>query len=244
MDFTFSQEQAMLRDAVRRLMDACATPEVVRRLDRDQAYPYELYGAWVEQGLLRMPFPAEVGGLDGSVVDMAIIAEELSRKSFDLFTAYSCSIFCGLTLLRNGTPAQRSEWLPPLLDGSLRMSVAMSEPDAGSDLGAMRTTAVRQGGDWILNGRKVWATGAGARNNVINVYARTDPQATTARGCRCSWCRTTRPEWNCASSTCWAGGPWAPTRSCSTACACPMSGWSARSTTAGTACGPGCSLNG
>jgi alkylation response protein AidB-like acyl-CoA dehydrogenase len=182
VDFEFSEEQKMLRDAVRRMMDKLATPEHIQRLDREQAYPYELYDAWIEQGLLQLPFPEDVGGLGGSVIDMAIVAEELSRKSFDLFTAYSSSIFCGLTLLRHGSPEQREKWLPRLLDGRIRMSISMSEPDAGSDLSGIRCTATYDGEAWIINGRKVWATAAGARNNYINVYARSNDSADYRNG--------------------------------------------------------------
>ncbi len=74
MDLGFSEEQVLLRESVRRLMDGLATPETIRRLDREQAYPDQLYAAWVEHGLLRMPFPEEHAGLGGGVIDMAIIA--------------------------------------------------------------------------------------------------------------------------------------------------------------------------
>src|SRR5438445_13200632 len=170
MDFELSSEQRMLTEQIRKLMDRVATAEYVRRLDREAAYPYELYDAWIEMGLLRMPFPEAHGGLGGSVLDMAIIAEELARKSFDFFTAYGASVFCGLNLLRNGTPEQCARYLPKLLAGEIRMCVSMSEPDAGSDTGAMRSTARRAGERWLINGQKLWSTGAGARNALINVY--------------------------------------------------------------------------
>ncbi len=182
MDFEFTEEQNMLRDTIRRRMDDLATPELIRRLDRDQAYPYELYEAWAEMGLFQMPFPEEYGGLGGSVIDMVIISEELSRKSFDFFTAYGGTLFCGLNLLRNGSEEQRRHWLPKLLSGEVKFSVSMSEPDAGSDVGAMRTTARRDGDSWVINGQKVWATGAGAKNNVINVYAKTDSSVHYRKG--------------------------------------------------------------
>ena len=83
INFGFSEEENMLRNSVRAMMDKIATPEYCRRLDREQAYPYELYKAWVEMGLLQMPFPQEYAGLGGSVIDITIIAEELARKSFD-----------------------------------------------------------------------------------------------------------------------------------------------------------------
>lgn len=182
MDFEFTEEQNMLRDSVRKMMDKLATPEYIRRLDREQAYPYELYDAWVEMGLLRMPFPEQYGGLGGNVIDMAIISEEMSRKSFDFFTAYGGSVFCGLNVLRKGTDQQKAHWIPKLLSGEVKFSISMSEPDAGSDIGAMRTTARRDGDEWVINGQKLWATGAGARGNVINVYVKTDPKAHYRQG--------------------------------------------------------------
>ncbi len=182
MDFDFTDEQNMLRDAVRKMMDRVATPDYVRRLDREQAYPTELYQAWVDMGLIGLPFPEAYGGSGGSVIDMVILAEELSRKSADFYMAYAGSIFCGLNVLRKGSEAQKQLWLPRLLQGDIRMSISMSEPDAGSDVGAMRTTARRDGDDWIINGQKVWATGAGAKDNIINVYVKTDTTVNYRQG--------------------------------------------------------------
>ncbi|OFZ87194.1 MAG: hypothetical protein A2V78_04245 [Betaproteobacteria bacterium RBG_16_64_18] len=182
MDFSFSDEQNILRDSVRRMMDKLATPEYVRRLDREQAYPTELYDAWVEMGLFRMPFPEAYGGLGGSVLDLVIIAEELARKSGDFYMAYSGSVFCGLNIARKGSEEQKRRWLPKVFSGEIKMSISMSEPDAGSDVGAMRTTARRDGDHWVINGQKLWATGAAAKNNVINVYVKTDPKAHYRQG--------------------------------------------------------------
>jgi alkylation response protein AidB-like acyl-CoA dehydrogenase len=182
MDFNFTDEQNLLRDSVRKLMDQHAPPEYIRRLDREQSYPYELYDAWVEAGLLSMPFPQEYGGLGGSVIDMVIIAEELARRSADFFMAYGGSIFTGLNVLRKGSEIQKRLWLPKLLSGEIRMSIAISEPEAGSDVGALRTLARRDGNQWVINGQKLWATGAGARNNVINVYVKTNPEAHYRQG--------------------------------------------------------------
>lgn len=175
MDFEFTEEQRMLRDSVRKMMAKVATPQYVRRLDREQAFPDELYAEWLKMGLFRMPFPEEYGGLGGNVIDMVIIAEELSYKSFDLFTAYGGPVFCGLNILRKGTEEQKRHWIPKMLAGDVKFSISMSEPDAGSDIGAMRSNARREGKDWLINGQKLWATGAGAKNNVINVYVKTDP---------------------------------------------------------------------
>jgi alkylation response protein AidB-like acyl-CoA dehydrogenase len=182
VDFEFTEEQRLLRESVRKMMAKVATPEYIRRLDREQAFPDELYEEWLKMGLFRMPFPEEYGGLGGNVIDMVIIAEELSYKSFDLFTAYGGPVFCGLNILRKGTEEQKRYWIPKVLSGEVKFSISMSEPDAGSDIGAMRTSAKRDGKDWVINGQKLWATGAGAKNNVINVYVKTDPSVFYRKG--------------------------------------------------------------
>jgi alkylation response protein AidB-like acyl-CoA dehydrogenase len=110
-------------------------------------------------------------------MDLVIVAEEISRKSPDFFMAFAGSVFCGLNVARKGSEEQKRLWLPRLLSGEIKMSISMSEPDAGSDIGAMRTAARRDGNDYLISGQKLWATGAGAPNNVINVYVRTDPKA-------------------------------------------------------------------
>jgi len=182
MDFGFTDEQNMLRDSVRKLMDRVATVDYVRRLDREQAYPYELYAAWAEAGLLRLPFPEQYGGLGGSVIDMAIVAEEIARKSADLYMAFSGSTFCGLNILRKASEEQKRLWLPRLLSGEVRMAISISEPEAGSDVGAMRTTARRDGDHYVINGQKLWSSGAGAKDAVINAYVKTDTQAHYRQG--------------------------------------------------------------
>jgi alkylation response protein AidB-like acyl-CoA dehydrogenase len=182
VDFSLTDEQTLLRDSVRKLMDRVATPDYVRRLDREQAYPYELYDAWVRAGLLRLPYPEQYEGLGGSVIDMVIIAEELSRTSADFYMTFAGSTFCGLNILRKASEAQKAHWLPRLMAGDIRMCISMSEPDAGSDVGAMRTTAVRDGDHWVINGQKLWSSGAGAKNCVINAYVKTDTKVHYRQG--------------------------------------------------------------
>jgi alkylation response protein AidB-like acyl-CoA dehydrogenase len=182
MDFEYSEEQRLVRDSVRTLMQRLATPEHLRQLDRERLYPYELYDAWVEAGLFALPFPAEYGGLGGTVLDLAIAAEEIGRYSADVAMAFGGSIFCALNVARKGSEEQRRYWLPKLISGEIRMSISMSEPDAGSDVGAMRTQARRDGNEYVISGQKIWATGAGAKNNVINVYVKTDPKAHYRQG--------------------------------------------------------------
>jgi alkylation response protein AidB-like acyl-CoA dehydrogenase len=182
MDFEYSAEQRLLRDSVRKLMQRVATPDYLRRLDRERLYPYELYDAWVEAGLFALPFAPEYGGLGGSILDLAIVSEEIGRYSGDVVTAFGGSVFCSLNIARKGSEEQKRHWLPKLISGEIRMSISMSEPDAGSDVGAMRTQARRDGNEYVISGQKIWATGAGAKNNVINVYVKTDPKAHYRQG--------------------------------------------------------------
>ena len=173
MTIMLSLEQEMLRDSVRKLMAKHASPEIVRELDRRQAYPTALYEAWVEAGLLAMPFAEADGGLGGTLLDAAIITEEIARVSGDFAMAYMGSVFCGLNLARNGSAEQKAQWLPLLMNGDIKFSIGISEPEAGSDAGAIQTFAERDGDSWVINGRKIWQTGAGASKNVIHLYART-----------------------------------------------------------------------
>ena len=182
MDFEYSTEQKLLRDSVRKLMQRLATPENLRRLDRERLYPYEIYDAWVEAGLFALPFATEYGGLGGTVLDLAIVSEEIGRYSADVAMAFGGSIFCALNVARKGSEEQKHYWLPKLISGEIRMSISMSEPDAGSDVGAMRTQARRDGNEYVISGQKIWATGAGAKNNFINVYVKTDPKAHYRQG--------------------------------------------------------------
>jgi alkylation response protein AidB-like acyl-CoA dehydrogenase len=182
MDFEYSDEQKLLWESTHKLMQRVATPDYLRKLDRERLYPYELYDAWVEAGLFALPFPEQYGGLGGSVLDLAIVSEVIGRYTADAAMAFGGSMFCSLNVARKGSEEQKRYWLPKLMSGEIRMTISMSEPDAGSDVGAMKTQARRDGNDYVLSGQKIWATGAGARDNFINVYVKTDPKAHYRQG--------------------------------------------------------------
>ena len=123
-----------------------------------------------------------MAALGGNVVDLAIVSEEIGRYSADVAMAFGGSTFCALNIARKGSEEQKRHWLPKLISGEIRMSISMSEPDAGSDVGAMRTQARRDGNEYVISGQKIWATAAGAKDNVINVYLKTDPKAHYRQG--------------------------------------------------------------
>jgi len=177
LNFSFTEEQEMLRESVRRLMERHAPRDVLRAHDRAETFPNEVYAAWAEAGLLALPFPEEVGGLGGSVVDLAIVSFELSRVSADLAMAYGGAVFCGLNILRKGSEEQVQRFLPPMMRGETRFAIGISEPDAGSDVGAIKTFARRDEDRFIVNGQKLWMTGGGLPNTIISTYVKTDRDA-------------------------------------------------------------------
>ena len=182
MSAMFTTEQNLLRESVRKLMRTHANRDYVRDKDSKKAYPYELYDKWVEAGLLGVAFPEKYGGSGGSVIDLAICAEEIAYVSADFQMCFGGSVFCGLTLLHKGSEEQKQYWLPKIIDGQRRFSISMSEPDAGSDVGAIRTRADRNGSGWVINGQKLWNTAAGARDNTLNVYLKTDTSVHYRKG--------------------------------------------------------------
>jgi alkylation response protein AidB-like acyl-CoA dehydrogenase len=175
-------EQKMLRESVRTLLAKEVTPALLERMDRHGEYPYALYDQWVRAGWIGAAFPEEYGGAGGSIVDLAIIMEELAYASYDVCSAYAVVVYTAMTLAKCGTVAQKQAWLPRIFDGTIRMSVSISEPQAGSDVSAMRTRARRDGDHWVLDGQKVWATAAGADRNVLQVFAITDPSVPPRKG--------------------------------------------------------------
>lgn len=169
-----NSEQKLLQDTVRKLHEKHAPRDYIRRLEKETAYPYELYQAWVDAGLLGIAFPEQYGGSGGSILDLAVVVYEIAYNSIDFQMSYGGCVFCGLNILRKGTEEQKEYWLPKLISGERKMSISISEPEAGSDVGAIRTRAVRDGSSFVVNGQKVWNTGAGAKDVALNVYLKTD----------------------------------------------------------------------
>ena len=159
---------------MRKLHEKHAPRDYIRRLERESAYPYELYQAWVDAGLFGVAFPEKYGGSGGSVLDLFIIVREIAYNSIDFQMSFGGCVFCGLNILRKGSEEQKEYWLPQLINGERRLSISISEPDAGSDVGAIRTRAVRDGREFVVNGQKLWNTGAGARDLTLSVYVKTD----------------------------------------------------------------------
>jgi alkylation response protein AidB-like acyl-CoA dehydrogenase len=172
-----TDEQRELRAAVRAFIDKEAPQDVVKQWDEDAHYPQEFYEQLAALGYFGLPFPEEFGGDDLGVTEMLIVAEELARRGLEFSAGYGITMFLALNILRNGTEAQKKHHLPRAIRGDERYSICTTEPGAGSDAAGIRTSAREENGGWLLNGQKLYITGAGLPGTVLHVTARTDPEA-------------------------------------------------------------------
>lgn len=182
MDFDLSDEHVLLRDSARSFVARVCPPSVAKRWDDESHFPPELFEAMADLDWLSLPFDPADGGSDGGAVEMTIIAEELGRASFDVAMCYIASLIAALTVYRHASPEQKAELVPDLVAGSKRFAVSISEPDAGSDVASIRTHAEDRGDHFVLNGEKMWCTGAGLPNTLLATYVRTDREAPRREG--------------------------------------------------------------
>ena len=180
MQFSLTDEQRLLRQAVREFAEAEIAPHV-REWDEAQRFPPALIGKMAELGLMGIQFPEQWGGAGMSAIDYCLCLEELARV--DPSVALSVAAHNGLGpahIFMFGTDAQKARWLTPLAKGETLGGWALTEPNAGSDAAGTRTTAVRDGDDWVLNGTKTFIT-HGASADVLVVMASTN-RARGAKG--------------------------------------------------------------
>jgi alkylation response protein AidB-like acyl-CoA dehydrogenase len=158
VDFTFSDEQKHLRKSVREFAEGEIAPHVLE-WDESSHFPTELLPKLGEMGLMGVIFPEAHGGAGLGYVEYATVIEELARVdgSVGLFVAAHNSL-CSNHIYKFGTEEQKKKYLVPLAQGKKLGAWSLTEPEAGSDAGGTRTTAVRQGDQWILNGSKTFTT--------------------------------------------------------------------------------------
>ncbi|HVX20597.1 MAG TPA: acyl-CoA dehydrogenase family protein [Acidimicrobiales bacterium] len=166
------EEWGLIRTSVRGLLARHAPTEVVRAWDDKGEYPDGFFRRLAEGGFFAMPFRSELGGADAGPEEMVVVAEELGRAGMDIAAGFGVTVFLGLTIQDHGTDDQRQRFLPALLSGERRMSVSMTEPEAGSDAAAIRTSARPVDGGYVLNGQKVFTTGGGLPNTTLVVTAK------------------------------------------------------------------------
>jgi len=174
MDFTFAPEHVALRRLVREFAENEVAPLAVE-IDREGRVPFETLRKMAKIGLLGVCFPQEYGGMGAGETGYCILMEELGRVCTSTATNVGAHIGIGaMSIYLDGTEEQKQKFLTPLARGEKIAAFVLTEADAGSDAAAIRTRAVRDGNEWIINGTKTFNTN-GSFADIVTVLAVTDP---------------------------------------------------------------------
>ena len=176
MDFDLSPEQEAFRKAVRDFAEQVVAPRA-EEMDRAEELPLDIVKQMAELGLFGLPFPEEYGGQGADLTTLCLAIEELARV--DSSTALTLEAAVGLGAMPFhlfGTEEQKQRWLVPMARGEILGAFGLTEPGGGSDAGATRTTARRDGDEWVINGSKTYITN-GSRADYIVLVTKTDPEA-------------------------------------------------------------------
>jgi len=176
MEFDFTKEQLKLQRMVRDFVNNECTRQYQREIDKTEKFPHDLWEKMSKLGFMAYPVPKEYGGKGGNIIDEIIIIEELARGMATLATPYQVNAFAGAVALSHfGTEEQKREYLPRLADGNIFFAFSVTEPAGGQDiLGVMSTSAVADGDDYVITGRKIFTTGADIADYIL-VVVRTKP---------------------------------------------------------------------
>ena len=175
MDFDLSPEHEAFRKVVRDFAESEIAPHAAQ-WDEDHTFPLETVRAMGDLGLFGLVFPAELGGGDGDFASLCIAIEEIGRVDQSMGITLSAGVGLGANpIFRFGTEDQKQRWLPDLVAGRALGAFGLTEPDAGSDAGATRTRARRDGDNWVIDGAKAFITNSGTPiTSIITVTAQTD----------------------------------------------------------------------
>ena len=173
--YDIPQDLVEFRDLVRRLAQEQIAPRAAE-IDRAAEYPWDVRRLLAEHDVLALPFEPEYGGTGTGTLMLQMAVEEIAKVCASSALILMLQELGSLPIALFGSPELKAQWLPRFATGELAPAFALSEPEAGSDPAAMRTTAVREGDEWVLNGAKNWISNAGIAD-VYVVFAKTDREA-------------------------------------------------------------------
>lgn len=170
MHFELTDGQQALKEKIAAFCSQECPPDFESSLDEKGAFPEDLYQKMARAGFFRISFPAHYGGVDGDVLDVVLVAEQLAMNSYTAVNMYLVNVvFAGMIILNCGNEDQKGTFIPKLLNGELRFSFALTEPDAGSDARSIKTLAADKDDRFLINGTKYWTTGASVSDYIITV---------------------------------------------------------------------------
>jgi alkylation response protein AidB-like acyl-CoA dehydrogenase len=172
LDYFLTPEQKMIRDLARKVAEEKMRP-VRAELDEREEFPWEVVKLSAEAGLMGVSMPEEYEGFGGGILEYCLVAEELSRVCLGIATSVVASGLGAMPILLFGSPEQKKKYLPSIAKGRKLAAFGLTEADAGSDAGAIRTTATRKGEGYVLNGTKQWITNGGEAE-IYSIIAMTD----------------------------------------------------------------------
>ncbi|MFA5008354.1 MAG: acyl-CoA dehydrogenase family protein [Candidatus Omnitrophota bacterium] len=172
VDYPMTEEQKMLRELVRQIAEEKIRP-VSRELDEKEQFPSEIIKTLGQADLFRLCIPEAYGGMGPGLLNLCIATEEISRVDGGIATSYAASFLGMFPILLFGTEEQKKKYLPDIASGKRLTAFALTEPEAGSDASAVRTTAKKEGDHYILNGTKHFITNGGDAD-IYTVIAVTD----------------------------------------------------------------------
>ena len=175
------EEFEMIREQFKRFADEQVKPFAHEWHLKDELIPLPVIEAMSEMGVFGLTIPEEFGGFGMSKTAMCVVSEELSRGYIGVGSLGTRSEIAAELILCGGTPEQKAEWLPKIASGEILPTAVFTEPNTGSDLGSLRTRAVKDGDHYVVTGSKTWITHA-ARTDMMTLLARTDPNSTDWRG--------------------------------------------------------------
>lgn len=168
MDYSFTEEQNMLKDTIRRFVETEIPREVAAEIDEEDKFPHALLQKLCDLGFMGINVPEEYGGQGGDVIDEMIFFEELSKRLPVLAWAAGNIILYGSEIIgTNGNEEQKQKYLPKLAKGELKFAYGLTEPNAGSDAASILTKAVLEGDHYVVNGSKIFISGAGIADIVV-----------------------------------------------------------------------------
>ncbi|SMX24515.1 acyl-CoA dehydrogenase family protein [Boseongicola aestuarii] len=175
------EELEMIREQFRRFAKERVEPDAHDWHLKDELIPMEIINELAEMGVFGLTIPEEYGGFGLSKASMCVVSEELSRGYIGVGSLGTRSEIAAELIICGGTEAQKQKWLPGLASGEILPTAVFTEPNTGSDLGALRTKATKDGENWTITGNKTWITHA-ARTHVMTVLARSVPDTNDHRG--------------------------------------------------------------